>query len=144
MKKIGKIIALDYGKKRIGIAETDDKQIIATGLTTISTEKIFNFLNIFFYKNYVQTIVVGMPKTLSGQLNLIELDILFFLKQFKKKFPQISIKRIDERFTSKIASQSLSLIGISTKKKELVDKISAVLILQSYLTIRDKKINIIN
>lgn len=143
MKKIGKIIGLDYGKKRIGIAETDDQQIIATGLTTIATSQIFNFLNIFFDKNYVENIVIGIPKTLSGKLNLIELDILIFLKKFKKKFPKINIIRIDERFTSKIAIQVLSLIGISSKKKSLIDKISAVLILQSYL-IRKKNLSIIN
>lgn len=134
MKKKGKIIAIDYGKKRIGIAETDDNQIIASGLTTISTPKIFNFFNTFFYSNYVEQIVVGIPITLSGKLNLIELDILIFLKKFQKKFPKIAISRIDERFTSKIAMQSLSLIGISTKKKELIDKISAILILQSFLS----------
>lgn len=142
MKKKGKIIALDYGEKRIGIAETDDQQIIASGLNTIETKKIFIFFHDFLCKNYVEKLVVGYPKTLSGKLNLIELDILIFLKIFKKKFPKITIHRIDERFTSKIALQSLLLIGISKNKKKIIDKISAVLILQSYLSRNNiKKIN---
>lgn len=144
MKQIGKIIALDYGKKRIGIAQTDENQIIANGLTTISTSKIFKFLNVFFSKNYVKKIIVGMPKTLSGKLNVIEVDIIAFLNIFQKKFPKIIIKRIDERFTSKIATQSLFLLNkFSIKQKKLIDQISATLILQSYLDIK-KKLNINN
>lgn len=139
-----KILALDYGEKRTGIAQTDDNQIIASGLTTVKTHEIFDFFNQFLSKNFVEKMIVGIPKTLSGKLNLIEFDIIIFLKQFSNQFPQILIERIDERFTSKIAIQSLFLNGISKKKrqnKKLIDEISATLILQSYLEREKIKVN---
>lgn len=138
---MGKILALDYGKKKIGIAQTDEEQIIASGLVTVETNKIFDFINYFISKNSIEKIVIGMPKTLSDDLNLIEKDIIKFIKKIAIQLPNILIERIDERFTSKIAAQSLFLNKISKKKrknKKLIDEISAILILQSYL---EKKIN---
>lgn len=138
---MGKILAIDYGKKRIGIAETDDCKMIASGLTTIKNSSFFDFFTQFLIKNSVEELVVGSPKTLLGKFNFIEVQILFFLKKFSNRFPKIPIERIDERFTSKIAIQSLLFSGISKKKrkdKSLIDEISATLILQSYI---DRKKN---
>lgn len=133
---MSKILGIDYGKKRIGIAQTDDCQIIASALTTVSTSCFFSFCKKFFFQNLVEKIVVGMPYTLAGNFNLLEYDILCFLKKFSSNFPKVFIERIDERFTSKIAAHSLFINRISKKKrknKNLINEISATLILQTYL-----------
>lgn len=129
-----KILGLDYGEKRIGIAETDNCQIIANGLTTVKTSSFFIFFTEFIIKNSVEKIIVGMSKNLANNFNSIESKIFIFLKKFINIFPKIPVYRVDERFTSKIAYQSLYLNKMS-KKKKLIDQVSAALILQSYLNI---------
>lgn len=133
---MGKILAIDYGKARCGIAETDDMQIIASGLETVETKNIFDFLKKYFSKNHVESIVVGLPIDLKGNLSEIEQEILKFIAQFKTEFPAIKVYRLDERFTSKMASFFISQSGKSKKKREekgLIDKVSATIILQNFL-----------
>lgn len=133
---MGQIMAIDYGKKRTGIAVTDDMQIIASGLDTVETAKIFDFLKKYFSVNQVETIVVGLPTDLKGNVSEVETDILKFIESFKNEYPQIPVKRLDERFTSKMASFFISQSGKSRKErqsKELIDKVSATIILQNFL-----------
>ena len=133
---MGKILAIDYGKARCGIAETDDMQIIASGLESVETKYIFDFLKKYFSKNHVESIVVGLPIDLKGNLSEIEQEILKFIAQFKTEFPAIKVYRLDERFTSKMASFFISQSGKSKKKREekgLIDKVSATIILQNFL-----------
>jgi conserved hypothetical protein TIGR00250 len=129
-------MAIDYGKKRCGIAVTDDMQIIASGLETIETSDIFEFLKKYFVENQVDSIVVGLPTDLKGNLSEVETEILKFLERFKSEFPEVEIDRFDERFTSKMASFFISQSGKSKKKREekgLIDKVSATIILQNFL-----------
>ena len=142
---MSQIIALDYGKKRIGIAYTDDLQLIASGLTTIETSKIHLFLREYFVENQVENIVIGEPKTLSGDLNEVENDILKLIEKIKKDYPELKIHRVDERFTSKIAAHTISQSGMNKKKrqnKSLLDEISATLILQSFLEQKNNKFSL--
>ncbi|WP_277111394.1 Holliday junction resolvase RuvX [Chryseobacterium taklimakanense] len=133
---MGQIMAIDYGKKRTGIAVTDDMQIIASGLDTVETTRLFDFLAKYFTENIVETIVVGLPTDLRGNISEVETDIQKFIEGFKNKFPQIPVERLDERFTSKMASMFISQSGKSRKErqsKELIDKLSATIILQNFL-----------
>lgn len=133
---MAQILAIDYGKKRCGIAVTDDLQIIATGYDTIDTPQIFSFLEQYFFTNKVEAIVVGLPVDLKGNMSEVEADIQEFLTKFEEKFPNIVVKRFDERFTSKMASFFISQSGKSKKQREqkgLIDKVSATLLLQNYL-----------
>ena len=138
---MGKIMAVDYGKKRCGIAVTDDMQIIASGLQTVETVDLFPFLAGYFTENRVEAIVVGLPTDLKGNLSEIEQEISGFIEKFKMEYPEIEVHRFDERFTSKMASFFISQSGKSKKKREekgLVDKVSATLILQNYLEQKQK------
>lgn len=133
---LARILALDYGEKRTGIAITDELQIIASGLATIDTKKIFSFLTDYLINENVELFIVGEPK----QLNYTESESEQFIKPFLEKldqtFPKIPVRRIDERFTSKMAFQSMIESGLNRKQrknKSLIDEISATLILQSYL-----------
>lgn len=133
---MSKILALDYGKKRTGIAVTDDLQIIASGLTTVDTENLLEFLKSFLSKENVSIIVVGKPKRLDYTDSESEALIKPFLKNFESLFPNVKIERVDERFTSKIAQRTMLQSGLKKKQRQnkaLVDEISATLILQSYL-----------
>lgn len=133
---MSRIIAIDYGEKRIGIAVTDELQMIASGLTTVSTKNIFVFLTEYIKNENVELIIVGEPKTLSNRPSESEKYITPFVEKLKKSFPKIIVKRIDERFTSKMAFQTMIASGLKKKQrrnKELVDEISATIILQSYL-----------
>ncbi len=133
---MGQILGIDYGKMRCGIAATDDLQLIASGLDTVETKNIFDFLKSYFLANQVESIVVGLPTDLRGNLSEIEKEILIFLERFKKDFPEISVFRLDERFSSKMASFFISQSGKNKKKREekgLIDKVSATLILQNFL-----------
>ncbi|MGB0896313.1 MAG: Holliday junction resolvase RuvX [Flavobacteriaceae bacterium] len=133
---MAKILALDYGQKRTGIAVTDDLQIIASGLTTVNTKLIFEFLNTYFKENDVEVIVLGEPKQMNYEASESEVLIKKFIQKFKQKYPQMSLVRVDERFTSKMAFQTMIDSGLSKKQrrnKALVDEISATIILQSYL-----------
>ena len=133
---MGRILAIDYGQKRVGLAVTDELQIIATGLDTVHSKDIFIYLKDYLKNEEVDCFVVGEPKQMNNKVSESAKFIEPFVKKLKKEFPDITIKRYDERFTSKIAIQSMITAGLKKKdrqKKETVDKISAVLILQSYL-----------
>ena len=133
---MGRILAIDYGSKRTGIAVTDEMQIIASGLTTISTKNLIEFLISYTLSETVDLIVIGLPKQMNNELSESEPLILKFIKILKNRFPDMPVERVDERFTSKIAFQSMIASGLNKNKrknKSLVDEISATLILQSYL-----------
>ena len=136
LQNMGRILAIDYGTKRTGIAVTDELQIIASGLTTVASELLLEFLKDYISKEKVELIVVGEPKQMNNQASESEIHIQKFIEQLTKVFPDIPIKRIDERFTSKMAFQTMIDSGLKKnqrKNKALVDEISATLILQSYL-----------
>lgn len=138
---MAQIIAIDYGKKRCGIAATDDMQIIASALDTVETSKVLDFLKNYFQLNKVESIVVGLPKDLKGNMNEIEVEISIFVENFKKTFPEINVFRIDERYTSKMASFYISQSGKGRKirqEKGLIDRISATLILQNFLEQKER------
>lgn len=133
---MARILAIDYGLKRTGIAVTDELQIIASGLTTVATKELLTFLNDYISKENVELFLVGEPKQMNNEVSESETLIQLFLKKLSKSFPAIPIKRIDERFTSKMAFQTMIDSGLKKKQrqnKSLVDEISAVIILQSYL-----------
>lgn len=133
---MGRILAIDYGRKRTGIAVTDPLQIIANGLCTVKSVDLFIFLNDYFKKEEVETVVVGYPKTLQNTPSESIRYINPFLKQLTKEFPNLHIVQFDERFTSRIAFQTMLASGIGKQKRQdkaLVDKISATIILQNYL-----------
>jgi len=129
-------MAIDYGTKRVGIAVTDTLQIIASPLDTVHASEVVNFIEKYCGKEDVATIVIGEPKKLNNESADIEQHIKGFIRNLQKCLPTIEIQRVDERFTSKIAFQSMIDSGLSKKKrsqKEIVDQVSATLILQSYL-----------
>lgn len=131
-----RILAIDYGTKRVGLAVTDELKIIATSLGTVHAKDVINFLKEYCTKNAVETFVVGLPKQTDGSLSESEKHITPFINALKKNFAQIPVVRYDERFTSKIASRSLIDSGVKKsqrKDKGLLDSVSAVLILQDYL-----------
>ena len=133
---MGKIIAIDYGLKRIGLAITDELNIIASSLDTVLNSEIILFLKNFLKDEYVDTFVIGNPSKYAGIGIRIEDDILIFIKKIEKEFPLINVRRQDERFTSLIAKRAIISSGISKSKrrnKMLVDKVSATIILQSFL-----------
>ena len=131
-----RIMAIDYGTKRVGIAVTDSSQIIATALTTVHSKDILQFLEDYFKKQEVECVVIGEPKRMNNQPSESALYVNKFIEGFVKKFPDKPIKRIDERFTSKIAAQTMLASGLKKhdrRDKKILDEISATLILQSYL-----------
>ncbi|SDM28972.1 Holliday junction resolvase RuvX [Chryseobacterium taihuense] len=133
---MGQILAIDYGKARCGIAATDDLQIIASGLDTVETRFLMEFFKEYFSENKVETLVVGLPVDLKGQLSEVEKDILSFIEKFKVEYPHIEVERFDERFTSKMASFFISQSGKNKKQRQqkgLIDKVSATIILQNFL-----------
>ena len=133
---MSRLMAIDYGTKRCGIAVSDPLQIIANGLTTVHAKDIFSFLTTYFQKEKVEIVVVGEPKKMSGEATDATVHVNNFVKQLQKQFPGIKIERIDERFTSKIAFQTMIDSGLKKKarlNKELIDEISATIILQSYM-----------
>ena len=134
---MGRILAVDYGNKRTGIAVTDPLQIIANGLTTVHTKDLWDFLTNYFQKEKVDEVVVGMPKHLNNTATDATPHVVGFVNSFKKKFPQIPIQTVDERFTSKMAFQTMIDAGLKKQQrqnKELVDEISACIILQSFMS----------
>jgi putative Holliday junction resolvase len=133
---MGRILAIDYGTKRVGLAVTDPLQMIANPLTTVHSKDLVEFLKDYTTKEEVDCFVIGEPKRMNYEASGPEKQIEAFIKHIKKKFPEIKIERVDERFTSKIAFQAMIDAGLKKKdraNKELVDKISATVILQSYL-----------
>lgn len=133
---MGRILAIDYGMKRTGIAVTDTLQIIASGLTTVNTNELIKFLKTYTNSESVELFVIGEPKQMDNTASESEALILPFIVKLRNQFPNIPIKRVDERFTSKMAFQTMIDSGLNKKQrknKALVDEISATLILQSYL-----------
>lgn len=133
---MGRILAIDYGQKRAGIAVTDPMQIIANGLTTVPSAKIFDFLKDYFLKETVDLILVGLPMQMNATPSESSRFIEPFVKKLAKDFPAIPIERVDERFTSKMAFQTMIDSGINKKNRQnkaLIDTISATIILQTYL-----------
>ena len=133
---MSKIIAIDYGLKRIGVAISDESRVLAFGLDTLSVSEIIPFLTQIVNKEHIDVFVIGKPLQKDNTQSEIENEILRFIKKLKLIFPQIVIERYDERFTSLIAKKTIIESGINKKKradKKLVDKISATLILQSFL-----------
>lgn len=133
---MGRIMAIDYGTKRTGIAVTDELQLIASGLTTVETPQLLNFLKNYLISEDVESIVLGEPKRMNNEPSAIEEEILKFRSSIVNKYPTLTIIRQDERFTSKLAFQTMIDSGIGKKKrknKALVDQISATIILQDYL-----------
>ncbi|MFL1013382.1 Holliday junction resolvase RuvX [Flavisericum labens] len=133
---MARVLALDFGTKRTGIAVTDELQIIASGLTTVDTRKLFVFLKDYLSKESVELFLIGEPKQMDNTASESEQYIKPFIDKLQKTFPEIPIKRIDERFTSKMAFQTMIDSGLKKKERQnkaLIDEISATLILQSYL-----------
>ncbi len=133
---MARILALDYGNKRVGIAVTDPLQLIASGLQTVPSQDIFTFLSDYFTKEEVNEIVVGYPKKLNNQPSDAVKYVNPFLRKLEATYPSKKIILMDERFTSKIAFQSMIDGGLKKKQRQdkgLIDKISAAIILQSYL-----------
>lgn len=134
-----RIIAIDYGARRCGLATTDPLQIIATALGTFEPGKLLEFLKDYFLKEEIAEIVVGLPVQRDGNASDIEMEIQSFIEKLKIQHPTIPIKRMNEAFTSKLAKQSLIDSGVKKKdrrKKGLLDSVSATLILQDYLASR--------
>ncbi len=133
---LGRILAIDFGKKRTGIAVTDEMQIIASGLTTVYTDELLSFLKEYISKEKVELFLVGKPKQMNNSDSESEALIIPFLKKLSKEITNIPVVRVDERFTSKMAFQTMIDSGLKKNKrknKSLVDEISATIILQSYL-----------
>ena len=133
---MARIIAFDYGHKRIGLAVTDELQIIASGIETVDTKNIFSFLNNYLANENVELFIVGEPKQMNNTASESEVLIKPFIEKLASTYPKIPIKRVDERFTSKMAFQSMIDGGLKKKQRQnkaLIDKISATIILQTYL-----------
>lgn len=133
---MARILAFDYGTKRIGIAATDPLQIIASGLDTIHPKDIMTYLKKYVETEAVELFIVGEPKRMDGSQSQSEMHIKGFIKQLKKEFSNIPVERVDERFTSKMASATVAQSGLKKsdrQNKERIDTISATIILQSYL-----------
>ncbi len=133
---MGRILAIDYGTKRTGLAVTDEMQIIASGLTTVETKDLIKFLRDYVTTEPVELFVVGLPKQMDNTASESEVYIQKFLEQLSKALPDIPVVRVDERFTSKMAFQTMIDSGMKKKQRQnkaLIDEISATLILQSYL-----------
>lgn len=129
-------MAIDYGTKRCGIAVTDPLQIIAGGLDTVNTPDIFTFLKKYVAANEVVTIVVGEPKQMDNTPSAIGPQVNAFVEKLKTELPQIKVDRYDERFTSKMAHSTMLAGGLGKKQRQdkaLVDKVSATILLQSYM-----------
>lgn len=133
---MGRILSIDYGKKRTGLAVTDPLKIIANGLTTVETSKLMEFLQDYLQKETVERIVVGLPKQMNGEDSENMKNITPFVNRLKKLYPQLPVVFYDERFTSVLAHKAMLESGIGKKarqNKALVDEISATIILQSYM-----------
>ena len=133
---MARILAIDFGTKRTGIAVTDELQLIASGLTTVNTKELLLFLKDYTKNEHVELFLVGEPKQMDNTASESEVHIAPFITKLEKIFPNIPIQRVDERFTSKMAFQTMIDSGLKKKQrknKALIDEISATLILQSYL-----------
>jgi len=138
---LSRVLAIDYGQKRVGIAVTDPLQIIANGLDTVHVKDIWNYLSAYLSKEKVEKIIVGYPMQMNNQPSQAVIFINPFVKKLEKTYPEIVIELVDERFTSKMAHQTMIDAGLKKKdrqNKALVDRISATIILQSYLERKNK------
>ena len=136
-----RVLAIDYGQKRTGIAVTDEMQIIASGLTTVDTPLLLNFLNDYFIKEKVEKVLIGEPKQMNNEPSQSTPLINAFVEKFKTQFPDMELERVDERFTSKMAFQTMIDSGLKKKQrqnKSLIDEISATILLQDYLSRKNK------
>lgn len=133
---MSRILAIDYGRKRTGIAVTDPMQIIANGLTTVPTHTLMDFLTDYVKKEPVERIIIGHPKQMNNEDSENMKNIVPFINRLKKMMPQMPVELVDERFTSVLAHQAMLTGGLKKKdrqNKALVDEISATIILQSYM-----------
>jgi putative Holliday junction resolvase len=133
---MARILSLDYGKKRTGVAVTDPLQIIASGLTTVETQKLFEFLKDYMSKEVVEKIIIGLPYQLDGSPTDATAAVLHCIRRLKNSFPTIPVVSVDEQFSSKMASRAMLDMGLKKKdrqKKGLVDEIAATLLLQEYM-----------
>jgi len=140
---MGRIIGIDYGKKRIGLAVTDPLQMFASPLNTVSPSEFYIFINEYLKKEEIDAFVIGYPVQMNNQPSESVKDINPFIKNLRKKFPGKLIHLVDERFTSKIAMQTMIAGGVKKKErqnKSMIDKISASIILQSFIDSRSNKI----
>ena len=136
---MGRILALDYGKKRTGIAVTDPLQIIATGLTTVDSQLLFEFLKDYAKKEVLEMIIIGEPYNLDGKATDATAAVKHIIRRLKNTFPEIPIQTVDESFTSKMASRAMVEMGMKKKdrqKKGNIDEIAATIMLQEYLEFR--------
>tara|TARA_B110000285_G_C14568478_1_gene356765 strand:+ start:125 stop:529 length:405 start_codon:yes stop_codon:yes gene_type:complete len=133
---MSKIIALDFGLKRTGVAISDDSKMFAFGLETVDSANLMTYLKGMIGKENIDTIVLGLPKRLNNEDAHITQNVLLFKKALESEFPVLKIELLDERFTSKMASQSMHFAGATKKQKQekgLIDKVSATIILQDYI-----------
>lgn len=133
---MGRILSIDYGKKRTGIAVTDPLKIIATGLCTVETPKLMGFLKEYFLKEQVEEVIIGMPTNLDDSATDATPLVRHFIKAFQKHIPGIPIKEVDERYSSKTASRAMIDMGLKKKQRQnkaLVDEIAATIMLQEYM-----------
>jgi putative Holliday junction resolvase len=131
-----RILAIDYGLKRSGIAVTDELKIIASGLTTIPSDTVIPFLKDYFEKEKVQEVIIGEPKQMNGLPSESAVIIEKFVSQFQSNFPTMKMTRVDERFTSKMAFQTMIDSGLKKKQRQnkaLIDEIAATIMLQDFL-----------
>jgi putative Holliday junction resolvase len=132
----GRILSIDYGGKRTGLAVTDPLKIIATGLTTVETPKLMAFLKDYFSKEPVELVIIGMPVNWDDSATHATPLVQKFIQEFQKNFPSVPIKEVDERFTSKLASQAMVQMGMKKKQRQdkaMIDQIAATIMLQEYL-----------
>ena len=133
---MARILSIDYGLKRTGLAVTDPLQIIATGLTTVESKELILFLKNYFLKEQVELILIGEPKNMDDSDTHATQLVEKCIKDLQKNFPTIPVKKVDERFTSKMAKQSMIDMGMKKKQRQnkaLVDEIAATIMLQEYL-----------
>lgn len=140
---MGRILAIDYGQKRAGIAVTDELQIIATGLQTVHIKDLFAFLQDYTAREQVDLMVVGEPRQMNNLPSDAQRFIEPFVRKLKKHFPSIPVDRVDERFTSVMAQSTIREAGLRKKHRQnkgLVDKVSATIMLQSYMQVKRTKL----
>ena len=138
---MARILSIDYGKKRTGLAVTDPLQIIPNGLATVATSTLIDFLKDYLSRESVERVVIGEPRQMNGEASENLARVQQFVERFKKLFPTVPIEFYDERFTSVLAHRAIIDSGIGKKarrNKALVDEISATIILQDYLQMRNR------
>jgi len=136
---VARLLSIDYGKKRTGLAVSDPLQLIANGLTTVETPKLFDFLADYFEKEEVERVIVGLPRQMDNEPSENMKRVEPFVNRLRKLYPHIPVEYYDERFTSKMAQQTIIDAGLKKKerqRKELVDEISATILLQGYMESR--------